>query len=214
QGSGFHHAQRGFVDQVIGGRGAFALAQQGNVEADEIGGAQRFVQRGVTNGGSLAADATLEGQIFHFLDGLDVFVVFIRGIEAQDVHVESRALLDEGLADASGADYGYSFSGDFVAQKGQVGVPVAPAIFAGEMFGGPEFAGERAHQEEGKLSGRFGQDVGGIREWDFVFIGIGAIDVVKAYGVLCYHFWRAFSGGDNLGVDRIAQRGDQGIHGG
>ena len=56
------------------------------------------------------------------------------------------------------------------------------------MFGGPEFAGERAHQEEGKFGGRFGQDVGGIGEWDFVFIGIGAVDVVESYGVLCYDF--------------------------
>ena len=80
---------------------------------------------------ALAADAALEAQVFHLLDGFNVFVVFIGGIEAQDVHIESGALFDEGLADASGADYGYRFSGDFVAQKGQVGMPVAPAIFAG-----------------------------------------------------------------------------------
>ena len=73
----------------------------------------------------------LKRRSFTSWSGFNVFVVFIGGIEAQDVHIESGALFDEGLADASGADYGYRFSGDFVAQKGQVGMPVAPAIFAG-----------------------------------------------------------------------------------
>src|ERR1700687_264047 len=91
-------------------------------------------------------------------------------------------------------------------------MPISPAIFARQMFGGPEFAGERAHQEEGKLRGRFGQDVGGIRERDFVLVGIGAADVVKSDGDLCDHFERAFSASETLAVDRIAQGGDQAIH--
>ena len=82
------------------------------------------------------------------------------------------------------------------------------------MFGGPEFAGERAHQKEGKLGCRFGQDVGGMSERDFVLVGIGAIDVVKANGDLCDHFERACPGSEDLGVDRIAQSGDQAIHAG
>ena len=82
------------------------------------------------------------------------------------------------------------------------------------MFGGPEFAGERAHQEEGKLRRRFGQDVGGIRERNFVLIGVGAIDVVKSDGDLRDHPERGRSGSENLGVDRIAQGGDQAIHAG
>src|SRR5260221_12556942 len=82
------------------------------------------------------------------------------------------------------------------------------------MFGGPEFAGERAHQEESKFRRRFGQDVGGIRERDFVLVGSGAVDIVKADSELCDHFERAFSGSEDLGVDRIAQRGDQTIYAG
>ena len=33
----------------------------------------------------------------------------------------------------------------------------------------------------------------------------------KPTAILCHHFQRAFSGGENLGVDRIAQSGDQAI---
>src|SRR5260221_12564090 len=80
------------------------------------------------------------------------------------------------------------------------------------MFGGPEFAGERAHQEESKFRRRFGQDVGGIRERDFVLVGSGAVDIVKADSELCDHFERAFSGSEDLGVARCARRGDQTIY--
>src|SRR4029077_9817709 len=82
------------------------------------------------------------------------------------------------------------------------------------MFGWPEFAGERAYQEEGKLRGRFGQNLSRIRERDFVLVRIGAVDVVKSYGILRDHFERTFSGSENFGVDRIAQGGDQAIHAG
>ena len=150
------------VDQVIGRRGAFAFTQQRNVEADEVRAAQGFVQCGVANRSPLAADAPLEAHVFHLLNRFDVIVVLVGRIEAQDVHVESCALFDQGQADASGADDGYGLAGDFVAEERKVGMPVAPAIFAGQMFGGPKFAGERAHQEESKLGGRFGQDVGGV----------------------------------------------------
>jgi hypothetical protein len=88
------------------------------------------MQRGVTNGGSLAADPALEAQIFHFLYSLNVVVVLIGWIKAQDVHVEARALFDEGEADAPGADDGNGFSGDFVAQKRQIRMPVVPAVFS------------------------------------------------------------------------------------
>src|ERR1017187_275091 len=91
-------------------------------------------------------------------------------------------------------------------------MPITPLIFARQMFGGPEFAGERAHQEEGVLRGRFVQDVSGIGERDFVLVGIGSVDVVKTDGVLCDNFERAFPGGEHLGINRIAQRGDQAIH--
>src|SRR5258708_13428806 len=82
------------------------------------------------------------------------------------------------------------------------------------MLGGPELAGERAHQKEGKLRRRFGQNVGGIREGNFVLIGVGAVDVVKSDGELRDHFERARSGSEDLGIDHITQRGDQAIHSG
>src|ERR1700691_1323895 len=140
---------------MIGGRGALALPQQRSVQADEIGVAQGFVQWRVANRHPLAADTTLEAEIQYFLYRFNVIVIFVGWIEAKKVHVESGALLDEGLANAACADDGYRFAGDLIAEKGQVGMPVPPAIFAGEMFGGPEFPGQRAHQKEGELGGRF-----------------------------------------------------------
>jgi len=141
-------------------------------------------------------------------------VVLVGRIEAQDVHVESCALFDQGQAYASGTDDGYSLAGDFVAEERKVGMPVAPAIFAGQMFGGPKFAGERAHQEESKLGGRFGQDVGGVRERDFVLVSVSTIDVVEADGELRYDFESTLSGGEDFGVDGIAEGGDQAIDAG
>src|ERR1035437_8562545 len=77
-GGALHHAQRDFVDQVVGWRRALALAQQRNVQADEIRAPQRFVQRGVANGGSLATQPEPEAQILHLLYGPDVVVILIR----------------------------------------------------------------------------------------------------------------------------------------
>src|SRR5271169_521968 len=172
------------------------------------------MQCGVTNCGSLTTDTALKAEILHLLYGPYVVVVLIGRVEAQNVHVKPGALLDQGEADASGTDNSDCFPGDFVAQKWKVGMPIAPTVFSRQMLGGPEFAGERAHQEEGKLRRCFRQDVGGIGEWDFVLVGIGLIDVVKSNGVLCDYFERAFSGGENLGVDLIAQGGDQAFHAG
>src|SRR5260221_11205817 len=84
-------------------------------------------------------------------------------------------------------------------------MPISPAILSRQMFGGPEFAGERAHQEESKFRRRFGQDVGGIRERDFKLVGSGPVDIVKAHSKLCDPLERAFSGRQGLGVHRIPQ---------
>src|SRR5258708_7443047 len=93
-------------------------------------------------------------------------------------------------------------------------MPISPAVLARQMFGGPEFASERAHHEEGKLRRRFGQNVGGVGERNFIFVGIGAVDVVKSDRELRDHFERARSCSEHLSVDRISQRGDQAIHAG
>jgi len=53
--------------------------------------------------------------------------------------------------------------------------------------------------------------VGGVREWDFVFVGVGAIDVVKAHGDLRHDLERPLPCFEHLSVDGIAQRRDQAI---
>ena len=53
-----------------------------------------------------------------------------------------------------------------------------------------------------------------MREGNFVAVGVGAIDVVEAHGVLRDHFERAARGFKDFGVNLIAQRGYQPIHAG
>ena len=72
------------------------------------------------------------------LDCLYVFVVLIGGVVAQDVHVEPGALLDHGQADPAGADDGNRLSGNFIAEKGKVRMPIAPLVFPRQVFRGPQ----------------------------------------------------------------------------
>src|SRR5208283_2785608 len=135
-------------------------------------------------------------------------------IKAQDVHVESRALLDESEADAARAYDGDGFSGHLIPEKRQVGMPVVPFVFSRQVFGRPHLSGEIAHQEEGKFRRCFGEHVGSMREGDFVAIGVAAVNVVETDGDLGYHLERAGPSGEYFGVDRIAQRGDQAVDAG
>ena len=82
--------------------------------------------------------------------------------------------------DASRADDGDGFAGDFIAQKWQIRMPVSPLVFASEMLGWPHFSRQRAQHEKSEFGRRLGEHVGGIGEGNFVAVGVGAIDVVKA----------------------------------
>src|SRR5882724_12771397 len=48
-------------------------------------------------------------------------------------------------------------------------------------------------------------------EWDLEAVSVGAIDVVEADRDLRDDFQRAVAGGKDLGIDWIAQRGDQSV---
>ena len=80
----------------------------------------------------------------HLLNRADVLVILICRVKAEHVHVEAGAFLDHGEADTPGANDGDGFSGHFVAEKGQVGVPISPLIFTREVLGRPHFARQHA----------------------------------------------------------------------
>jgi len=71
------------------------------------------------------------------------------------------------------------------------------------------FARQHAQHKKSELGRRFGEHVGGVREWDFVFVGVGTVDVVEADRDLCHDLERVFACFKNLGVDGIAERCDQ-----
>ena len=67
-------------------------------------------------------------------------MILVGRVVAEDVHVKAVALLDHGQPDASGADNRNRLAGNFVSQKWQVGMPVAPLVFASEVFRRPHAA--------------------------------------------------------------------------
>ncbi len=132
-------------------------------------------------------------------------------IVAKDVHVEPGAFLDHRQADTSGADDGDRFASDLVTEERQERMPRRPLLFAHQAFAPPHLAREHAHHEKCELGGRFGKHVGGIRERDFVFVRVGAIDVVEADSDLRHDLERPLPCFKHFGIDRISQRGDQAI---
>jgi hypothetical protein len=111
-------------------------------------------------------------------------VILVGRIEAENVHVEAGTLFDHRLPDAAGANDSDGFTCHFVAEERQVGVPVSPLIVTNKMFAAPETPSERAHNEEREFGCGFGENFGRVREGDFVFVGVGPIDVVEAYSDL------------------------------
>ena len=196
---------------MICGRVALSFAEQGHVNADEIGVLQRIFKRNILDKCFLFSDAARQTQVFHFLDGFDVIVILVGRVVAQDVHVEAVALFNHGEADAAGADNSNRLAGNFVSEERQIRMPIAPFVFAGQVLGSPHAAGERAHHEEGKFCGGFGENVCSVSEWNLVAVGVGAVDIVEAYGNLGDDFEIAFAGFEDLGVNRVAQSGDQAI---
>ena len=196
---------------MVRGRIAFAFAQQRNMNADEIRLAEGIVNADVFDPGFFFLNTARVPQVHQFLNGFHVVVVLIRGIVAEHVHVKAGALLDHGEADAPGADDGNGLAGDFIAEEGKIRMPEAPLVFAGQMLGGPHPAGEVAHHEKSKLCRRFSQHICRVSEWDFVTIGVSAIDVVESDRDLGHHFKSPLPCVEDFRINRIAQRGNQAI---
>ena len=138
----------------------------------------------------------------------------IDGIVAEEIDVEGHRLLHERLADPPRADDGYGLARDLIAQERQIGVPRSPAVLAHQALARVELARHAPEDQQAKLRRGFGENVGGVGEGNLVAVGVGAVDVVKAYGVLRHHFQRPTPRLENFGVDRVAQRGDEPVDAG
>ena len=84
-------------------------------------------------------------------------------------------------------------------------------MFADQSLALPHFARENAHHKKSELGGRFRQHVSRVREWDFVSIGVGAVDVVESHCDLRHDLECSLPGFKYFGVDWIAQSGDQAV---
>src|SRR5579859_2229081 len=113
-----------------GRRRAFAFPNQRNVNADEIRPAQRLFKRDVLDPGLLLLNAARMAQVHRLLNALDELVVLVRRVVAQDVHVESGALLDHRQADAPSPDDRKRLSGDLVPEEGKIRMPESPVVLA------------------------------------------------------------------------------------
>ena len=121
-----------------------------------------------------------DGEIHRLLDRSHIVVILVRGVIAQNVHVEPGAFLDHRQTNSPGTDDGNRLAGNFVAEKRQEWMPIVPLVFPRQMLRGPQLSRQRAQHEECKLRRRFGEHICRIGKRNFVAIGVGAVDVVKA----------------------------------
>src|ERR1700681_3150579 len=91
-------------------------------------------------------------------------------------------------------------------------MPISPLILTRQMFGRPEFTSQSPHQEKGKLGSRLRKHVRGICKRNFIFVGVGAVDIVESNGELRHNSECALSGRKNLGIDGIAQSSNQSVN--
>src|SRR5437588_1455875 len=115
---------------MVGGFGAFALADERHMHAYKIALVQRLGKTTVTDAGLVPLQPMLLAKIHQELHPLNELVIVISRIVADHVHVEAGAFANHRLADASGADDGNRLAAYFIAQKWQKWMPRAPALLA------------------------------------------------------------------------------------
>jgi hypothetical protein len=135
-------------------------------------------------------------------------VILISRVVAEDIHVESGTFFDHGQADASCANDGDRFARDLIAKEREERMPRWPPLFAHELLALPHFPREHAHHEKRELGRGFGKHVGRIRERDFVFVCVGAIDVIESDSDLRHNPQCPLPRREYFRVNRIPQRCD------
>src|ERR1700751_1104925 len=136
--------------------GTLAFSQQRHVNRDEVSISQRFFEFHIPDPASVAAYSSRNTQIFEILDRFNKVVVLIGRVVTQDIHVETGAFTDHRQPNPAGAEESDRLAGHLIAEERQIRMPVAPLVLASKMLGGPQLAGQRAHNEEGKLGGGLG----------------------------------------------------------
>ncbi len=194
---------------MVGRLVGFALAQQRHVNTHVVSPAQRVLELDVLNICLLFLDSVGVAKIHQLLDGGDVLVVMIRRVVAKHVHVEPRTLLDHRQTDPPCTNDRDGFACDLVAEKRQERMPRWPLLIAHQALALPHLAREHAHHEKTELGRRFGEHVGRVGERDFVFVRVGAADVIEPDCDLGHDLECPLPGFENFGIDRIAQRRDQ-----
>src|SRR6202035_1423159 len=110
------------------------------MHADEVSVAQRLAEVDIFDPVFVVRYSARVAQVHGFLDGFDEFVILISRVVAQNVHIEAGALFDQRQPDASRADDGDRFAGNFIAEEWQVRMPVSPLVFPREVLGWPHLA--------------------------------------------------------------------------
>src|SRR5215472_8311236 len=177
----------------------------------EIRATERLFQLGVANPAFLVANAAGVAEILYLLDRLHVIMILIGRVVAQDVHVESSALFDHRQTDSPRADDRNCLASDFIAQKRQIRMPETPLVSPGQMLRTPKSSSQCPHHKKCELCGCFCVNVGCVREWNAIAVGVRAVDIVEADRVLSNDFECAFPRLKQLGVDLVTKCRDQAV---
>src|SRR6516164_3650596 len=100
------------------------------MDADEVSLAEGIFERNILDPSLPSLQATLVTQVHQPLNhGQQLFVRSKRFI-AQNIHVEADTLLDNRLPDSACADDRDCLASHFIAQEGQIRMPIAPLVLA------------------------------------------------------------------------------------
>src|SRR5207249_5091523 len=153
-------------------------------------------------------------QIHGLLDRADELMILIRRIVAKHIHIGPGTLLDHRQPDAPRPDDRDRLPRNFITQKRQIRMPIAPLVLPRQMLRRPHPARQRPEHKKSKLRRSLGQHVRSIGERNFVPAGIAAIDVVESHGNLRHHLQRSLARLEDLRINLIAQRRNQPVNAG
>src|SRR5215212_10046533 len=100
------------------------------MNTDVIGTTQRFLKVDVLNVSLLLLDSAGVTQLHQFLNSSNVLIVMIRRVVAQDVHVETGALLDHCQSNSPGANNRDRLASHRIAEERKKLVPRWPFLLS------------------------------------------------------------------------------------
>src|SRR4051794_25994928 len=112
----------------------------------------------------------------------------IRRVVAQDVHVETGALLNHCQSNSPGANNRDRLASHLIAEEWKKWVPGWPFLLPHQALALPHLTRQHAHHQERELRRRFRQHVGRVRKWNLVLVSVGTVDVIETYRDLRHDF--------------------------